>query len=93
MSRGERHLRNYDGACVFLEEGQCNIYSFRPEGCRLYPLIYDQSRDGVMIDPECPHQREFKINQTGAEKMRKLVKTVRREKRRELILKPLYTGI
>jgi len=85
MSRGERHLRNSEGKCVFLEGGQCNIYSFRPEGCRLYPLLYDPSNDSIVIDPACPHRGEFKINQTSAEKLRKLVKTVKREKRRELI--------
>jgi hypothetical protein len=82
---GERHLRNLDGSCVFLEKGECKIYSFRPKGCRLYPLIYDQSKNRVIIDQACPHGGEFKIKQSRSKQLRELVKRIKREKRRELL--------
>ena len=54
-------LRNIDGHCVFLdpETNRCKIYKYRPIGCRLYPLVYDASRNRVVIDTECPKAREL----------------------------------
>ena len=52
-------LKNNNGACVFLEEGKCRIYSHRPTGCRLYPLVYDIDQDEVIIDLECPNRDAF----------------------------------
>ena len=48
-------LRNVDGRCFFLDPRtrKCRIYSHRPVGCRLYPLIYVEGK-GVVPDPECP---------------------------------------
>lgn|GEM_PF-628624 len=52
---GFRRLRNVRGHCFFLDPGAggCLIYSSRPLGCRVYPLIYDEEL-GVSIDRECP---------------------------------------
>ena len=52
---GIPRLRNINGHCVFLDAvtGLCMIYPWRPEGCRLYPLVYEPCR-GVTVDPECP---------------------------------------
>ena len=49
-------LKNVDGHCVFLdpESNACTIYPDRPEGCRLYPLVYDVESDRVVVDPLCP---------------------------------------
>ncbi len=82
---GERHLRNLEGSCVFLKEEKCEIYSFRPEGCRLYPLIYDRSKNRAIIDQACPYREEFKIKQSRSKQLRELVKRIKREKRRELL--------
>ena len=51
---GVYRLKNVDGRCVFYdaESRRCKIYSIRPVGCRLYPLIYDGS--GVDVDKTCP---------------------------------------
>ncbi|NOZ89452.1 MAG: YkgJ family cysteine cluster protein [Crenarchaeota archaeon] len=55
-SDGVWRLRNVDGHCVFLDPatGRCRIYPHRPEGCRLYPLVYDAETGSVTVDPECP---------------------------------------
>lgn len=49
-------LKNIEGHCVFLDPNTnvCTIYPDRPEGCRLYPLIYDEERDDIVVDPLCP---------------------------------------
>jgi Fe-S-cluster containining protein len=53
---GVMYLRNVNGHCVFLDPdtGRCKIYPWRPEGCRLYPLVYDPENDEVIVDPDCP---------------------------------------
>lgn len=45
--------------CVFLEEGKCSIYDFRPEGCRYYPVIWDRSSHEPIVDEICPYKEEF----------------------------------
>jgi len=49
-------LRNVDGHCFFLDPAtnSCTIYPDRPEGCRLYPLVYEEESDRVSVDPLCP---------------------------------------
>ena len=53
---GVWRLRNVDGHCFFLDPrtGACKVYPYRPQGCRLYPLVYDPDSDAVIVDPECP---------------------------------------
>ncbi len=52
--QGYAKLRNVDNHCVFFnaENRKCIIYHFRPLGCRLYPVIYDERR-GIIIDRIC----------------------------------------
>lgn len=38
---GETRLKNMAKQCFFLKDGRCSIYEARPEGCRIYPLVYD----------------------------------------------------
>lgn len=48
-------LKNENGRCYFLDDqtNLCTIYSQRPEGCRIYPIIYIED-SGVGVDEECP---------------------------------------
>jgi Fe-S-cluster containining protein len=48
-------LRNVNGCCVFfdVENRSCSIRSFRPAGCRLYPVILDEDK-GIVLDDICP---------------------------------------
>jgi Fe-S-cluster containining protein len=82
---GERQLRNIEGLCFFLEKGRCTIYRDRPEGCRIYPLIFDENCKRVIIDTDCSHHEEFSINPISAEKLRKLIRVIDREKSREIL--------
>lgn len=70
--RRERHLKNRNGRCVFLRDNGCIIYSFRPEGCRLYPLVYDENYSKVVIHDLCPYGHEFKIGREDIEKLNAL---------------------
>lgn len=54
------------GSCVFLsQEGRCNIHSFRPGFCRLFPLgrIYneDNTFDYFIQVHECPYPSKSKV--------------------------------
>lgn len=51
---GIYRLRNVDGHCVFYDPATstCKIYSHRPIGCRLYPLVFDGRE--VYVDKTCP---------------------------------------
>lgn len=51
---GYAYLRNHQGVCVFYEtqERRCTAYAFRPIGCRIYPVIYDED-NGLLVDHIC----------------------------------------
>jgi Fe-S-cluster containining protein len=54
-------LKNVSGRCVFLGEESCRIYPNRPEGCRIYPLLYDETSGRAILDHLCPYTREFRV--------------------------------
>lgn len=51
---GYSMLRNKRRRCVFydVEKQRCKEYSSRPEGCRVYPIILDETK-GIVIDDIC----------------------------------------
>ncbi len=69
---GIPRLRNIDGHCIFLDPStnKCMIYSDRPLGCRLYPLIYDLELGEPVIDPYCPHADQ--VDEETREKYREV---------------------
>lgn len=52
---GYARLRNRKGFCVFYdaERKRCRIYSFRPIGCRIYPVVCTTENE-VIVDELCP---------------------------------------
>ncbi len=50
------------GACRFLVQEQCSVYSARPRACRLYPWDVELTEDGpkvvLEIFTECPHEND-----------------------------------
>jgi len=79
----EWRLKNRSGKCIFLSEGACEIYPFRPEGCRLYPLVYDENSKKAVIDKGCPFGREFEFGEDEVNRLRILLKRLKKEARRE----------
>ena len=53
-NQGYAQLKNRAGYCVFYdpEKCRCNVYAFRPSGCRVYPVILDEEK-GVILDDIC----------------------------------------
>jgi len=52
---GFANLRNCRGFCVFYDavKRRCTIYEHRPEGCRIYPVVYSE-QEGIVVDELCP---------------------------------------
>ena len=75
----ERRLKNSSGRCVFLSEKGCKIHPYRPEGCRLYPLVYDEDLQKVIIDRLCPYGDEFKIEKKAVKRLRILLERIEKE--------------
>ena len=78
---GWLQLKNYDGRCVFNDGKKCLIYEYRPEGCKLYPIIYDEGKNHATLDIDCPHRDEFKISKIKEKLVFYLVETLIEERR------------
>jgi len=76
---GETRLRNVNKTCYFLREGRCVIYEDRPEGCRIYPLVYDVNISKFVYDTVCPHSIEFKVTREEKERLKRLIRHLDRE--------------
>jgi Fe-S-cluster containining protein len=79
-------LRNLQGHCVFYdaEKQRCKVYRERPLGCRLYPVIYDETK-GIVLDNICPARgslKEKKIERKGKKVVKLLEKIDAEAKRR-----------
>jgi len=72
-------LRNKDGKCVFLAENGCAIYEHRPEGCRLYPLVYDEEKRMCVLDEFCPYRYEFQVKKSDVKRLRRIMEILERE--------------
>ena len=66
-------LKNNSGRCTFLLEEGCGIYPHRPEGCRLYPLVYDENVKKAVIDSLCLYGYEFKVQKNDVERLKNLI--------------------
>ena len=61
IEKGIYQLKNKDNYCIFLDtiSKLCNIYEIRPQGCRFYPIIYDNEKKICIYDSECPRVSQF----------------------------------
>jgi len=66
-------LKNCSGRCVFLAENRCRIYDYRPEGCRLYPLVFDENLGKPVMDKICPYNHEFDVRKEDIQKLERLL--------------------
>lgn len=60
--------------CTFLDgAGRCTIHEARPEGCRLYPAVWDADHDRVHLDDDyCPHTTDFLLPPATIDAVRRL---------------------
>ena len=72
-------LRNTNGHCVFYDAKQrcCKVYRNRPQGCRIYPIIFSDM-EGVIVDDICPAKNTVTKKELvqKTKKLFKLLKTV-----------------
>ena len=66
---GFARIQNFRGFCVFydIEKSICKMYKYRPLGCRIYPVIYDE-QEGIIVDDLCPMKStvsEIEIKRKG----------------------------
>lgn len=78
-AEGETRLRNLAKSCFFLKEDKCRIYDSRPEGCRIYPLVYDVDSHKFVFDTVCPHSAEFKATREDKDRLKRLIRRLERE--------------
>ena len=83
---GYAKLRNMQSHCVFydVKSSRCKVYAARPLGCRLYPVIYDETK-GMVVDDICPAEgnwNEKKIERRGKKVIKLLGKIDAEAKRR-----------
>jgi hypothetical protein len=81
---GNRQLKNLSGRCVFHTGQRCTIYNYRPEGCRLYPAIFDEDLGETDLDSYCPHHRDFQLTPNISREVIKLVRKLDVESNRRL---------
>lgn len=71
---GNHQLRNVSGRCAFHDGQGCTIYSNRPEGCQLYPVVLNEDTGEAMLDSCCPHHGEFRLTQSASRKLVRLIR-------------------
>lgn len=75
-------LKNVNKKCFFFnaESKECEIYKYRPKGCKFYPLIFDLKNRICFLDDYCPRKTLFFISkQEYKKKCQKLKKYVLEE--------------
>ncbi len=57
---GYAQIRNLEGYCFFYDRlnHQCSVYSDRPAGCRVYPVILDEET-GIILDDICESRKSI----------------------------------
>lgn len=79
--QGWLRLRNERGHCVFLGPQGCTVHESRPEGCRLYPLVWDEGTGRAVLDSAvCPFTREFEPRTEDRVALARLVDKLKKER-------------
>ncbi len=69
-----------EGSCFFLDEGgRCRVQEVKPEGCRLYPFIFDEAADKVVRDDVCPFNGDFSPPADVETRLRQLISRLETE--------------
>jgi uncharacterized protein len=84
---GWLQLKNKKGRCVFHDGLHCTIYRHRPEGCRLYPVVYDKDTRSAIIDNDCPQKQCFLLSKNKEQQLFALVFLLEKERRERMLKK------
>lgn len=77
---GWLQLKNHHGKCVFHNGNKCTIYNHRPEGCSLYPIVYDKTTKQAILDEDCPQKTLFSLSKTREQQLIGLVCLLQKER-------------
>ena len=77
---GWLRLKNTMGRCVFHNGTLCTIYEHRPEGCILYPVVYDKDDCCAMLDSECPQKHCFPLSEKTSKQLYALISVLEKER-------------
>ena len=73
-------MKNAHGRCVFHTGERCSIYDHRPEGCMLYPVVYNADRRSAILDAECSQKQRFSLGERKVRKLMLLISTLHDER-------------
>jgi Fe-S-cluster containining protein len=79
-SKGWLQLKNNTGRCVFHNGTRCTIYDNRPEGCNLYPVVYNTDTNSAILDNECPQKQYFSLSKAKSRKLDLLISILEKER-------------
>jgi Fe-S-cluster containining protein len=77
---GWLQLKNHQDRCVFHNGTRCTIYHQRPEGCTLYPVVYDKDNHCAILDSECPQKHCFPLVKSKIQQLLDLISTLEHER-------------
>ena len=68
--------------CWFLgADGRCTVWADRPEGCRLYPAVWDDGLRHAVLDTDyCPHTDGFRLPRAMDDATHRLADRLHRER-------------
>ena len=75
------HLKNHNGRCIFHDGTQCTIYSIRPMGCQLYPLVYSLDDHQPIYDSICPFPESFPPSPKKIKQLQSLITLLFKEQK------------
>lgn len=78
---GWLQLRNSKGRCVFHNGTICTIYEHRPEGCVLYPIVFNKDHRRAIYDRGCPQKQCFPLSPTKERQLHFLIQRLEAERR------------
>lgn len=76
--------------CVLLgDDGLCTVWADRPEGCRLYPAVWDDAARSASLDADyCPHTDGFRLAPAVGDAAKRLVARLEAEAARRASAMP-----
>jgi Fe-S-cluster containining protein len=81
---GWLQLKNRNGRCVFHDGTKCTIYQHKPEGCDLYPVVYDNNEKKPILDNECPQRPCFQVSKEKSRQLILLIHLLKKERTNRL---------
>ena len=81
---GWKRLRNSQGRCVFHDGRLCTVYSCRPRGCRIYPVVFDPDSKKVGLDSFCPRCQKFQVTPRISDELMELIQRLDFERNQQV---------